>query len=128
MVMRCVALLILLLASSLANGLSAVCSDSLKIMVVCVFLFLGSGVIDIALGDDAREMLLKSAETYNFSVTVPQETQAIYSAFVFQVHSDEHNVTLTNTSASCNSTRECVTTGNNVMCDFRMEGEGDCIK
>lgn len=91
--MGCTALLALLMASSLANG---------------------SGVMDITLGDAPQELLLRSGDAYNFSVTVPQQMQSTYSSFVFQVHSDEHKVTLTNTSASCTSTRECVTTGTHV--------------
>ena len=58
-------------------------------------------------------MNLTEGITYNFMVDATNAFKA-NSSFVFQIHADIHNVSLTNTSKACNITRECQQNGKNV--------------
>ena len=50
-------------------------------------------------------------QAMEYVVTVDPK-QVNFSSFVFQVHAERYNLTLTNTSSSCTSPRECATNGN----------------
>ena len=67
-----------------------------------------------------HRLTLSSEEIYTFSVSVDASTSN-YSAFVFQVHAEGHNLTLRNTSSDCVVERECATNGE---CGFQL---GVCV-
>ena len=60
--------------------------------------------------NSTHRLTLSSEELYTFSVSVDASTSN-YSAFVFQVHAEGHNLTLRNTSSDCVVERECATNG-----------------
>lgn len=62
------------------------------------------------LGETKRSSIAVG-QTYNYSVNVTSEANMINSSFVFQVHAERFNLTLTNASTNCSDHRECTTTG-----------------
>lgn len=65
------------------------------------------------LGETKRSSIAVG-QTYNYSVNITSEVNMTNSSFVFQVHAERFNLTLTNAS-NCSGHRECTTTGTRLI-------------
>ena len=66
------------------------------------------------LPNTTQRVALQQGITYTFAVNAAASWKENQTAFVFQLHTQQYNITLTNDSSECTDRLECSTTGSNV--------------